>query len=87
MVKVWALAITVTKAQERSQTPSVFVPTVSDPILIVSGRKLNGFTGTAGGLITFRKILHDQISVFPVDCASITVGFLKMEPDFADYGE
>jgi hypothetical protein len=82
----WVPAIFVKKARERFQTPSAFVPTVSEPILIVSGRKLNMFTGTAGGLITFRKILHDQIAALPADCASITAGFLKMEPVFAVCG-
>jgi hypothetical protein len=34
-----------------------------------------------------RKILPEQRTVFSAVCVSITVGFLKMEPDFADYGE
>jgi hypothetical protein len=84
---LWVHAIFVKKARELFQTPSVFVPTVSGPILIGFGRKLKMFTGTAEGLMIFRKILPDQSTALPVGCASITAGFLKMEPAFAACGE
>ena len=63
------------------------MPTVSELILIVSGRKLEMFTGTAEGLMGSRKTLPEQTTAFSVVCASITAGFLKMEPVFAGCGE
>jgi hypothetical protein len=80
---LWAYANFVKKARKRFQIPSVSVPTVSEPILIGSGRKLKRFTDTAEEPTASRKILPEQITAFSAVCAFITAGFLKMEPVFA----
>jgi hypothetical protein len=80
---LWAHAIFVKKVRKRFQIPSVFVQTVSEPILIGSGRKLKRFTNTAEELTAYRKILPEQITAFSAVCASITAEFLKMVPVFA----
>jgi hypothetical protein len=84
---LWAHVIFVKRVRKRFQIPSGFVPTVSETILIGSGRKLKRFINTAEAPMASRKILPEQRTVFSAVCVSITVGFLKMEPDFADYGE